>query len=145
MNGFLNVSLFLYQFIINVCQTFFFDRPRASGPRLVLATTCLLPASTGIIITVHRYLLVLIVCYSCRSLFGTGCSQGSSRVMIHFHTYILCRISFFYGLRTRMPADRSCNRMFTAGISWNHDNCTSLPPSLIVCYSYRSLFGTGCP
>ena len=95
MNGFLNVSLFLYQFIINVCQTFFFDRLQAGCPRPVLATTCLLPASAGIIITVHRYLLVLIVCYSCRSLFGTGCSQGSSRVMIHFHTYILCRISFF--------------------------------------------------
>ena len=88
----------------------------------------------------------LIVCYSCRSLFGTGCPQGSSRVMIHFHTYILlCRISFFSGLRTRMPADRSYNRMFTAGINRNHDNRTSLPPSLIVCYSCRSLFGTGCP
>ena len=29
-----------------------------------------------------------------------------------------------------MSADRSCNRMFTAGISRNHNNRTSLPPSL---------------
>ena len=38
-----------------------------------------------------------------------------------------------------MPAACPCNRMFTAGISRNHDNCTSLPPSLIVCYSCCSL------
>ena len=44
--------------IINVCQTFFFDKPRAGCPRLVLATTCLLPASTGIIITSHGHLLL---------------------------------------------------------------------------------------
>lgn len=82
----------------------------------------------------------LIVCYSCCCLFGTGCLARSSRVMIHFHTYILlCRISFFSGLRLRMPVDRPCNRMFTAGISRSHNNCTSLPPSLIVCYSCRSL------
>ena len=83
---------------------------------------------------------LLIVCYSCCCLFGTGCLARSSRVMIHFHTYILlCRISFFSGLRLRMPVDRPCNRMFTAGISRSHNNCTSLPPSLIVCYSCRSL------
>ena len=45
--------------------------------------------------------------------------------------FILCRISFFSGLRPRMPADRSCNRMFTAGISRNHNNRTSSSPSLI--------------
>ena len=83
---------------------------------------------------------LLIVCYSCCCLFGTGCLARSSRVMIHFHTYILlCRISFFSGLRLRMPVDRPCNRMFTAGISRSHNNCTSLPPLLIVCYSCRSL------
>lgn len=141
MNGFLNVSLFLYQFIINVCQTFFFDRPRASGPRLVLATTCLLPASTGIIITVHRYLLVLIVCYSCRSL-----RDGMSVRIIPSHDILSCQYSImsnfsFNGLRIRISADRSCNRMFTVGISRNHDNCTSLPPSLkLNCAARRLLF-----
>ena len=70
---------------------------------------------------------LLIVCYSCCCLFGTGCLARSSRVMIHFHTYILlCRISFFSGLRLRMPVDRPCNRMFTAGISRNHDTFSCL-------------------
>ena len=49
--------VFIPIIIINVCQIFFFDRPRAGCQRPVLATTCLLPASAGIIITVHRYLL----------------------------------------------------------------------------------------
>ena len=49
--------VFIPIIIINVCQTFFFDRLQAECPRPVLATTCLLPASAGIIITVHRYLL----------------------------------------------------------------------------------------
>ena len=49
--------VFIPIIIINVCQTFFFDRLHTGCPRPVLATTCLLPASAGIIITVHRYLL----------------------------------------------------------------------------------------
>ena len=62
--------------------------------------------------------------------------------MIFFHASILlCQIFSFNGLQTRMSADRSCNRMFTAGISRNHDNCTSLPPSLkLNCAARRLLF-----
>jgi fatty-acid desaturase len=51
------IIVFIPMIIINVCQTFFFNKPQTGCPRLVLATTCLLPASAGIIITLHRYLL----------------------------------------------------------------------------------------
>ena len=88
-------------------------------------------------------------CVNCLLLVSLSLRDGMFARIIPSHdtlSYLYIMSDFlFYGLRTRMPADRSCNRMFTAGISWNHDNRTSLPPSLIVCYSYRSLFGTGCP
>ena len=87
-------------------------------------------------------------CVNCLLLVSLSLRDGMFARIIPSHdtlSYLYIMSDFlFYGLRTRMPADRSCNRMFTAGISWNHDNRTSLPPSLIVCYSYRSLFGTGC-
>ena len=56
--------------------------------------------------------------------------------IIPSHDILSCLYSImsnfsFNGLRTRISADRSCNRMFTAGISRNHNNRTSLPPSLI--------------
>ena len=82
-------------------------------------------------------------CVNCLLLVSLSLRDGMFARIIPSHdtlSYLYIMSDFlFYGLRTRMPADRSCNRMFTAGISWNHDNRTSLPPSLIVCYSCRSL------
>lgn len=45
-----------YTYMIKMLD-FLFNRPQAGCPRLVLATTCLLPESARIIITSHSYLL----------------------------------------------------------------------------------------
>ena len=83
-------------------------------------------------------------CVNCLLLVSLSLRDGMSVRIIPSHDILSCLYSImsnfsFNGLRIRISADRSCNRMFTVGISRNHDNCTSLPPSLIVCYSCCSL------
>jgi len=57
MNKISYVSLFLYLYY-KCSLDFLFEQAAGRMPAAVLATTCLLLASAGIMITVHRYLLL---------------------------------------------------------------------------------------